>query len=238
MIVEKIKEFGTVILDTIFPIECLGCKKEGEWICKQCLGRLPIAGQESCFACKKESTGGRTCFSCMRTFPMARMMRFFDYDEPMLKEAIRIAKYALVKEALTQLVGVMLPYLPGTLEPCDTDPRALLFVPVPLHPRRFRERGFNQAELIASACASACGASYSSALTRVRYTLPQADLDETDRARNIARAFVCPDPSVVQGRYVVLTDDVATTGATLTQCARALLDAGACEVSGLVLAKG
>lgn len=111
-------------------------------------------------------------------------------------------------------------------------------VPVPLHPRRVAERGYNQAALLASAVADELRAPCSPrALARVRHTPQQVRLDRRERLRNVTSAFCVLRPEAVRGRRVVLVDDVVTTGATLEACAEALLRAGAGEVTALVVAR-
>jgi ComF family protein len=113
-----------------------------------------------------------------------------------------------------------------------------LVVPVPLHPRRLVERGYNQAALIAAEVAIELDAPLlARALVRLRNTLQQAHLDREARRGNVARAFRARDPRAIAGRRVVLVDDVATTGATLAACAEALLSAGAASVTALVVAR-
>ena len=231
-------EIGKFILDTIFPIECLGCAKEGEWLCLACARKIPMEQQDFCFICKQVSLGGRTCFSCTREFPLAQVMRFFDYDEPLVRRAITTAKYSFVEKIFNQLADIAAPHILSKLANSDLDPRAIIFAPVPLHPRRKRERGFNQSEILAKQFAQKCGGRFTQALSRRRATIPQADLDEQDRARNIKGVFSVPGYGVVRGQYVFLVDDVATTGSTLAECANALLSAGARQVNAMVLAKG
>ena len=235
-----IKKACDFILDTIFPIECLGCKKDGEWLCGECRKKIPIEFQEQCFVCKTVSPGGRTCFSCRGEFPLTRVVRFFNYDTPLVRESIGLGKYHYIKALFKCLTDVARPYVADALEgfDFDIDPRALVFVPMPLHARRLRDRGFNQAEIIAQECAEAISAHMVKALARCRATVRQADLDEDDRAVNIKDAFACVDRGAVEGRFVALVDDVATTGATLAEAARTLLASGAREVWGFTLAKG
>ena len=112
-----------------------------------------------------------------------------------------------------------------------------LIVPVPLHPGRLAERGFDQAALLAGPVATAMGVAHGvRALARIRATPRQASLDRAARAANVAAAFVCRTPRAVAGRRVCLVDDVRTTGATLASCAEALRIAGASRVVTLVLA--
>ncbi len=113
-----------------------------------------------------------------------------------------------------------------------------VIVPVPLHPRRLAERGYNQAALLASAVARELGVPVVPlALARVRNTAQQARLDRQARLVNVERAFRARDAPAVAGRRVLLVDDVATTGATLDACAEALLEAGAASVQRLVVAR-
>jgi ComF family protein len=113
-----------------------------------------------------------------------------------------------------------------------------LVVPVPLHPRRLVERGYNQAALLAAGAAVELAAPLAPrALVRVRHTPQQALLDREARLGNVRAAFRVRCPAAIRGRRVVLVDDVATTGSTLTACTEALLAAGAASVTAIVVAR-
>jgi ComF family protein len=114
-----------------------------------------------------------------------------------------------------------------------------VLVPVPVHPARRRERGFDQAELLAGEAATVLALPWLPAVTRVRATLPQYRLDRRRRAANVHGAFAVPPGArtVVAGRWVVMVDDVVTTGATLVACAHALLAVGALAVSAVTVAR-
>ncbi len=110
-------------------------------------------------------------------------------------------------------------------------------VPVPLHRRRRGERGYNQSELLARRVGVACNLPiWPNALKRVRYTTQQAKLDVAARQKNLADAFRA-DEGQVRGKCVVLVDDVFTTGATLRECAKALLESGVYDVCALTLTR-
>lgn len=112
-----------------------------------------------------------------------------------------------------------------------------VIVPVPLHPRRLRERGYNQAGLLARALGRRIDVPvWEKAIERVRYTRSQMRLDAAARRRNVQQAFHCSDQRVGEG-CILLIDDVCTTGATLGACAEALHRAGATEVQALTLAR-
>lgn len=108
---------------------------------------------------------------------------------------------------------------------------------VPLHADRVAERGFNQAGLLAEGLSRLSGTPVCTSLTRVRNTPSQTDLSARQRRRNVADAFAVADPRGIKNSVVVLVDDVATTGATLRECARTLLRAGAREVRAITVAR-
>jgi ComF family protein len=113
-----------------------------------------------------------------------------------------------------------------------------LLVPVPVHAARRRERGFDQAEELARVVGRILGVEVASCLARQQRTTAQHALGRTERARNVGHAFaMAPGSGSVNGRWVVLLDDVMTTGATLGGCAAVLRDAGARGVSALTLAR-
>lgn len=131
------------------------------------------------------------------------------------------------------------------LLPQKAEINSCLIVPVPLHPSRRRERGFNQSELLAVGLARALGRQRAGAapqvakdcLRRKRATPPQTGLSVAARRENLRGAFEVIKPDAIRGRSIVLVDDVMTTGATLSACARALKHAGAAQVMGFTLAR-
>lgn len=112
-----------------------------------------------------------------------------------------------------------------------------LILPIPLHPRRQRRRGYNQSELLARPLARERFIDFSAAaLRRTRHTVPQVGLGPAERADNVRGAFAA-DAALVRGRHILLVDDVLTTGATMSSAAEALLAAGARTVSAYCLAR-
>jgi ComF family protein len=126
--------------------------------------------------------------------------------------------------------------LAASLSACDQEVDAL--IPVPLHRSRLRDRGYNQSEKLASAVAENCGVPvWGDVLIRRKSTLPQARMDRTQRLNNLRQAFCVRYPERLQGRSLVLVDDVLTTGHTLDECARVLIEAGAASVFTLTIAR-
>lgn len=111
-------------------------------------------------------------------------------------------------------------------------------VPVPLHPVREREREFNQAEVLARGLSDHAGIPVLKALERVRYTVTQTHFDRGRRMQNLRNAFRLRQNADVHGKDLLLVDDVLTTGSTLDECARMLLEAGAQSVRALTVARG
>ena len=149
-------------------------------------------------------------------------------------EAIHQFKYA-GKSHLAESLG---PLLAAFAETWLRKMNGFLTMPVPLHPRRLRERGFNQSLLLSRHVASRLGTELDYlSLRRTIHTLPQTGLDKDQRRKNIRKAFEVIDPGPVKDRDILLVDDVATTGNTLNECARMLKRAGCERVLGLVLAR-
>jgi ComF family protein len=145
-----------------------------------------------------------------------------------LRAIVHALKYDRRASIAVTLGGMMAQRGRGILDGTDA------VIPVPLHPRRARARGFNQADLLARQL----GRPVWKALKRIRETAPQVDLPEAQRHRNVRGAFAaCGGSDALRGAVVVIVDDVSTTGATLGACARVLREAGAKEVRALTAAK-
>jgi ComF family protein len=149
-------------------------------------------------------------------------------------EAVHQFKYAN-KSYLSDSLGPLLAaFARRWLHPID----GFRLMPVPLHHKRLRERGFNQSLLLARHVASSLGTELDYlSLRRTKHTRPQTGLDKDERRKNVRGAFEVVDPRPVKGRKIILVDDVATTGNTLNECARVLKRAGCEEIFCLVLAR-
>ena len=135
------------------------------------------------------------------------------------------------------LAGLLAPLLAGAFFETWAREDFDLLAPVPLHPKRKRERGYNQSELIARLLARQIAIPYNDALARIRSTLPQVGLTDSQRLENLRKAFRSVNQEQIQGRRVLLIDDVMATGATVASAAQALLEGGALRVSVLTVAR-
>lgn len=224
----------------LFPPACLGCGAavaEGEFFCPACAGQLtPLAGPlcARCGAPQAEAAG--LCPGCRRGPPTFARARALAQHAGPLAQAVRRFKYDGRYALGAGLAGLLARDAPGELlARCD------LAAPVPLHPRRLMRRGFNQALVLARGLEAARGVAVAPRLLRrLRHTRPQVGLAPQERAANVAGAFALGpgQEALVRGRRALLVDDVYTTGATVAECARVLLAAGAAEVSVLTLTRG
>jgi ComF family protein len=234
------------LMDLIYPPRCPICRKflqqandrHGFGFCKTCFEGFTEITAPVCPTCGRPflttEGGDHHCEACLRKRPFYDIARApYLYDGPLMS-AIHAFKYS-GKSRLAHPLGVLLSSFAKPWLEAMTD---LLVMPVPLHPRRLWERGFNQSLLLARHVVSGLGSDLDFlSLRRVRDTRPQTGLKSEERRKNVRGAFDVRDRSAVSRRTVVLVDDVATTGNTLNDCARALKKAGARDVYGLVLAR-
>ncbi len=211
-----------------FPPRCLLCQASNGLLCEPCLADLPWLPKACCPVCALPNLAGDICGHCLRETPaFSRTQAIFSYAFP-VDRLIQRLKYR-EHLALAPLLGALLARkLPGDLPD--------LWLPMPLHAKRLRERGFNQAVEIARELAARTGVPMQSDLAaRVRDTPPQAGLKREARKRNLRGAFECRKN--VAGLHVGIVDDVMTTGSTLEELAKTLKAAGAREVSCAVIAR-
>jgi ComF family protein len=227
------------VLSVVFPSACPACgrlvARPGTGpLCDRCWDALPRHLATTC-RCGLPTPGGPgPCGRCRRgRQPFAAGASLGPY-EGTLKQVLHALKYGGRRRAANRLARALLD---------DPAPRLLvatsdILVPVPLHPRRLRERGFNQSALLAAELGRLTGRpALAGALVRRRDTVPQAGLSAAERRRNVRDAFVVRRRGPVMGRIVTLVDDVFTTGATAYACARALRSAGASEVRLVTVAR-
>lgn len=231
------------ILDLLYPPRCEVCGRlRRAAICEECQEQIVPVQPPMCRICGEpfdpKAEGGPLCARCRRgRHPPFSVARTAAYYEGPVVEAVRRFKYHCQMALGRPLGRVMVEALSDGaaegLEPGGVD----VVCPVPLHESRLRERGFNQSELLAEAVAGAIGKPVRRLLTKTRPTLPQVDLPAESRARNVHDAFAADLREVIEGRVVLLVDDLYTTGATLRECARVLKRAGAEEVRVFTLAR-
>jgi ComF family protein len=241
--------FFTQFIDLIYPPRCSICEKflwkdrakkdlQELLFCEACFHGFSEITSPLCPICGRPFASDvdedHLCENCLRKRPYYDAMRAPYLYEGGIMVAIHQFKYAR-KSHLANSLGFLLSYFAGKW--LDKT-KGILIMPVPLHPRKLRERNFNQSLLLARSAAPLLGAELDFlSLRRIKYTQPQTGLKSDERRKNVRRAFEVVDSKVVKGRSVLLVDDVTTTGSTLNECARTLKRAGAREVFCLTLAR-
>src|ERR687888_918603 len=213
---------------TLFPPRCLGCGVHGQAVCGRCAQTLPYLPPRVCHRCASPGPRRTACRACARLSPaLARVRAVFAY-EGVARRAVHAFKFRSGRY-LAPLLGT---WLRANLEqrPMHAD----LVVPVPLAPGRLRERGYNQAALLAEQVVPLVGGPLAAALLERADRPPQQTLTANQRLANLHGAIRCRDHDHVRGKTVLVMDDVMTTGATLSACADALTEAGARRVIALV----
>lgn len=226
------QQFREALLDLLFPPRCVGCRRPGSWLCPKCRRGIKRITGPLCPCCGRPVTqSGRLCSTCRRKAPPIGGIRSAAYFEGVLREAIHRFKYRGGQVLARPLGQLMTERWSAYHIPAE------VLIPVPLHPTRLAERGYNQATLLARELGAAIGLPVETdSLVRIRATAPQVTLDAAARQENVQGAFRCLDDRMAD-RRVVLIDDLCTTGATLSACSTALQEVGAASVWAYTLAR-
>lgn len=257
--VTQVRDF---LLDLLFPIECLGCNKEGTWLCNECQKKLTHCTSAFCPHCHSSSDYGEYCPNCRDANYLNGIWIAGDYQDQLISLIIKKYKYQFVKDLNIVLGQFMVRFMINLISQTRLTKESLktgniwrgfdrlnnapdiffslqdsILIPVPLHRRRLRWRGFNQASVLAEEIKNHLSLEVlNNVLVRTRHTRAQAKLNKNQRIKNLIDCFVCTQP--LTDKHVILVDDVTTTGATLNECAKALRTSGAKSVWGLVIAQG
>jgi ComF family protein len=220
------------IFSFLFPPRCVSCGKSGAFLCKKCHHKLIYLQPPLCTNCSKPIRTGTICHKCQsQTWDIDGIYSIFKYGG-VIRQAIIQFKYENIKVLADPLSHCMAEYLQKHHLPFD------IIIPVPIHKRRLRERGYNQSSLLARRLSHMTRTPVvEGVLIRTKHTPSQAKSDSVDqRRKNIRNAFKCVSHDI-SGKRILLIDDVCTSGATLNSCATSLKSAGAASVWGLTLAK-
>ncbi len=235
-----IKEF---IIELFFPRFCLFCKKEGSWLCEDCQAILDLPSQVFCpfHSYPKPVLDFKICKSCRKKTSLTGLIIPFSYQNPRIKKLIEIYKYPpFLKELSLPLAQLIKSYF-SLIEFFSTTsaqkPGDFVLVPVPLHQKRERWRGFNQAKEITLHLSQFWQIPMIEVLIRKKETLPQIELEEEERKENLKDAFEILDFEPISQKKIFLIDDVFTSGATLEESAKVLKKAKPKEIWGICLAR-
>ncbi len=237
MNLSSIKEF---ILDLLFPKFCISCGKEGSYLCQDCFSLIDILERQYCPFCPQPKVvlDGKTCNFCKRSKSLNGLYCAASYNNFIVKKLINQFKYEpYIKELSKPLSSLIVTHLIN-LDKVENFQDYIL-VPIPLHKKKLKKRGFNQASEIAKELSENLKIPvFNDALIKTKQTPAQVELKKEEREENIKGVFLCRKPELVMGKKILLIDDILTTGSTIEQCARLLKKAGAKEVWGVVVARG
>lgn len=228
----RVARLREIAFNFVFPKWCVGCGVEGDFICDSCRQSLHRITPPVCPKCGRPQSSGALCSDCVSREAVIDGIRSpFKFDG-VIRQAIHELKYRNLRSLAAPLAKFLHDYLITEHIPVE------VLVPVPLHGKRLRERGYNQSELLARELGKLVDLPVAGDyLMRQQQSSPQARTSNVEeRYSNVAGAFICRDRKL-RGRQVLLIDDVCTSGATLDACAASLREVGVASVWGLVVAR-
>lgn len=233
----KVKEIFSDFLNLMFPEACPACGEQGDAamtfpICRQCWNLIEQYRGPMCQVCGKflVSQEALTCGECLSDAPYFEYARSFGRYDGAMKEAIHQLKY-YGRRNLASPLAELLVNMP--IEEID------VIVPVPIHYNRLKTRQFNQSCLLAKELSSRTSIPFMlDSLLKIKDTRPQVGLRKQERKLNVKNAFAIKDFASIEGKNILLIDDVITTSATVQECSRVLMKGGAKTVKVISLAHG
>ncbi len=226
-----LKDIWFGLVDLLFPRLCSSCTNKlqasDRYICKSCYDKIGWIKEGICSGCGRELEGARFCLDCKNNnyqFDKARAIT--RYDTPM-NTLIKKFKY----NERAELCGFFADMISEHIKNCDLYKEIKFILAVPLHKSKYRDRGYNQSSLIAEKVADKCDLFIlRDNLLRIKNTRSQIGLTYRQRVANMKNAFGVFNPHELEGISVILIDDVFTTGATTSECAKTLKESGCREV--------
>lgn len=235
----RLRRAGRNLLDILAPARCVSCLTEGSWLCQRCYHILPTFSQR-CLTCDQVRPRGTTCRHHAEANLLAGTVSAGSYGSAYIRRGVHWLKFKGVIDLAPLLATWLGPPL-ALIAPLPVLREQAAILPIPLHTRRRRERGFNQSWEIAQAVSRQTGISVYDVWQRQRATASQAELPHGLREENVAEAFKLKPhfAKATRGKkYFLILDDVITTGATLLAAAQVLKIAGAPQVWGVSVARG
>lgn len=227
----KIKKISLNYLEYLFPHFCVGCEREGDFLCQKCRGDILEVEMQVCPKCNRLSLQGRYCLGCRdENIHLKGILTAAYFEEGPIKDIIHNFKYNSVIE-FKEILGKMMAGI-------EDFPEIDIITFTPLHKKRFAQRGYNQAEILAKEISKRVKIPCQNLLIKHKKTKRQVGLKGFKRRKNLQGVFEVNKRLKIKNKKVIIVDDVCTTGTTLNECARVLKEAGAQEVWGLVVARG
>ncbi len=228
---KKTMEYFKAIRDIIFPKKCINCGREGSHLCEDCFSLIEINPFQYCL-CEKMRKADK-CINCQNRY-LDKIISAADFNNKIIRETIHKFKYGGIEDLSLPLSLLILSHL--QMINCEID-KSFVIIPVPMHIKKKKRRGFNQSEEIAKLISKATSLPLSTTLIKTKETKPQMELNKVERIENIKNCFEIKNNDEIKNKIILLLDDVYTTGTTMNECARILKENGAKEVWGLTVAR-
>ena len=234
----SLRDMYETAITFLYPAECRVCEEflgatSIPYICNNCWQDIHFLEPPWCDICGTLGING-LCDECAITPPRYGKLRSVAFYQTTLQHAIHFFKFEKKKVLARHLIQLLNAHIPLDCSIAEYD----FILPVPIHKKRLRERGFNQATLLANGIGKAVGVPIlRKTLVRPRYTVAQSSLDREARQQNLIGAFEIRNPDLIRGKRLLIFDDVFTTGATIREIVNELWTADPAEVDVLTLAR-
>ncbi len=225
-------------INFLYPTQCRICKNQigletVPYMCDKCWNNIDFVLQPWCDLCGTPKING-TCADCNDKPPRFGKLRTIAFYEGALQQAIHLFKFERRIYLAKFLIQIIINNIPSDCNIADYD----YIIPIPIHKQRLNERGFNQSYILSKGISKKHKVEVSTdVLIRRRNTSPQSSLDRDKRLQNIIGAFELSNEEQIQGKKILLFDDVFTTGATVSEAVNVLWSADPTEVDVLTLAR-
>ncbi|MBZ1348595.1 MAG: hypothetical protein KYQ20_02475 [Candidatus Nealsonbacteria bacterium] len=243
-----LSELKAIIIEIIFPVKCLNCGKEGQFLCEDCFSIIQIIDQKYCHICKKRKPANVfQCEECRRKTSLDHVFFATTYQESqedvLNRKLILCFKYKALIRGLSLIFSKLIIAHFRAIDLINENNdffENFVIIPIPLHNKRKKWRGFNQAEEIAKCLSLELKIPMlKKSLRRVKNTKSQTETENhQERKDNVEGAFECFDDKPIKERNVLLIDDIYTSGATIEEAAKTLKKKGVKRVWGCVVAMG
>jgi len=230
----KIKSLWQFFLEAIFPKNCFGCDKEGEYFCSACFNKVNLLPIAECFLCHNKTALDGLCQTCQEQVKIDKIWPALSYKDPAVKDLIENLKFSRIEEIASILAKFMIIRLKE--RNFEKELSGFEIMAVPLYPKRRAWRGFNQAELLAKIVSTEYNLTFNDSLVRKKKTKQQALLNKEQRKINMINSFALKNR--IDGKKIILIDDVITTGQTIMGAVEEIIKGGAERVIVLTAAHG